>query len=491
MLRSILFLVFLQLSINVLAADTSYKINSFVSQKIAEEGTAEVIVYLAPAAQLNSFELTENREERIRSVYEELKKTAEQSQKEIIKKLKKRNIKHQAFFIENAIYLPEATQETLDWVTQEPVVETVRINAQSKLTLPPVKKNEVESQNFSQVPDHLKEINVDKVWNQLGVKGAGIVVAGQDTGYFWQHGAIKKQYRGYSSNKSVDHDYNWHDAIHRGGGKCGADALAPCDDGNHGTHTMGTIVGDDGKKNRIGVAPEAKWIGCRNMDRGVGKASTYLECFQFFLAPHPVGGNAWTEGDPAKAPHVINNSWGCPPNEGCTGGEFVDAIRALRAAGIMVVVSAGNEGSRCGSVKNPPGTYAGELISVGSYNHRSGRISYFSSRGPSSWSKGLAPDIVAPGSGIRSSVPSSRGDGYSSMSGTSMAGPHVAGVVALLWSAKPQLIGQIEKTMQILKTTAQPKTSRQSCGNFPGDKIPNAVFGYGLIDAFAAIQSVQ
>src|SRR5690606_12774389 len=152
-----------------------------------------------------------------------------------------------------------------------------------------------------------------KVWEELKVRGEGIVIAGQDTGYEWDHPALKHQYRG-NLGRAVNHNYNWHDAIHapiqRAGNKCGYDLAATCDDNDHGTHTMGTMVGNDGGENQIGVAPAAKWIGCRNMDAGVGTPQTYIECFEYFLAPYPYGANAMMAGDPTKAPHVINNSWG-------------------------------------------------------------------------------------------------------------------------------------------------------------------------------------
>ena len=74
--------------------------------------------------------------------------------------------------------------------------------------------------------------------------------------------------------------------------------------------------------NQIGVAPGAQWIGCRNMDQGWGTPATYMECFEFFLAPYPIGQTP-AEGEPALAPDVINNSWGCPPREGSVSGAVI------------------------------------------------------------------------------------------------------------------------------------------------------------------------
>lgn len=260
----------------------------------------------------------------------------------------------------------------------------------------------------------------------------------------------------------------------------------PCDDKGHGTHTMGTMLGFDyaSNTNRIGVAPAAKWIGCRNMDVGLGKASTYLECFEYFLAPYPWQGNPKTDGEPLFAPHIINNSWACTSEEKCTGNEFVQAVQNLTAAGIAIVVSAGNDGSSCGSMQNPPGFYTGLLFGVAASNRAGDKIADFSSRGPSRWNNLVGPNITAPGEDIRSAV--STKDLYDYKSGTSMAAPHVAGVIALIWAAKPQLIGQVMETMKLIEQTATPRTSTQTCGTFRGGDTPNAVFGHGLINAFKA-----
>src|SRR5690606_32120749 len=106
---------------------------------------------------------------------------------------------------------------------------------------------------------------------------------------------------------------------------------------DHGTHTVGTAVGSDGSQNVIGVAPKAKWIACRNMDGGDGTPASYIECFEWFLAPYAYGANPMTDGNPSKAPHIINNSWGCPKVEGCTSDEIAPSLQAMNAAGILVV----------------------------------------------------------------------------------------------------------------------------------------------------------
>ena len=260
-----------------------------------------------------------------------------------------------------------------------------------------------------------------------------------------------------------------------------------CDDSSHGTHTMGTMSGDDGASNQIGVAPGARWIGCRNMDSGTGRPSTYLDCFQWFAAPTDLNG---LNPDPARAPHVIGNSWGCPvgpppAGEDCALASFATAISNLKAQGILIVVAAGNSGSSCATVVDPPAIYA-DAFTIGATDN-SDVIAPFSSRGPVTvdGSNRLKPDVVAPGVGVRSAVP---GGAYGSKSGTSMATPNAVGVAALVMSANPALRGQPEQVEAILRETAVPLTSATSCGGMPGSQVPNPIYGHGRLDALAAVQ---
>jgi uncharacterized repeat protein (TIGR01451 family) len=250
---------------------------------------------------------------------------------------------------------------------------------------------------------------------------------------------------------------------------------------------MGTMVGDDGQGNQIGVAPGARWIGCRNMEQGWGTPGTYAECFEFFLAPYPIDGDPFVDGEPSLAPHVINNSWTCPPQEGCDWDSLQAVVETVRTAGIVVVASAGNSGSGCETVQDPPATY-GAAFSVGATDDAE-VIAGFSGRGPVTvdGSGRLKPDLSAPGVDVWSSVP---GTGYGPNSGTSMAGPHVAGTVALLWSAAPELIADVDATEWVIARTARPKTTTQGCGGDGADDLPNNVYGWGIVDALSAVQSM-
>jgi subtilisin family serine protease len=163
---------------------------------------------------------------------------------------------------------------------------------------------------------------------------------------------------------------------------------------------------------------------------------------------------------------------------------LLPAADNLRNAGIFVVVGTGNDGPMCETVSMPLPLYD-SVFAVGAID-QFGNMGDFSSRGPvtSDGSGRIKPDIVAPGVDILSSTPENT---YAQFSGTSMAGPHVVGVVALIWSAQPDLIGDIDATEQLIIDTAQPYTGDTSLGCFSGD-MPSNAYGYGVVDVYAAVK---
>ncbi len=442
-------------------------------------GTAEVLVVLTERADLDSLSPQVTKSARRRLVRDSLWDTALHSQRPLRQWLDDRGIPYRPFFIVNAILVSGADSALVDELAARPDVARIAANPRVRQILP-VPESPPATESGEAIEWNVAQIRAPELW-ALGITGEGVVVGTQDTGFDWEHPALIRQYRGWNG-ATASHDYNWHDSIHSGGGGCGPDSPVPCDDYGHGTLTTGVVVGDDSGGNQIGVAPGARWIGCRNMDEGVGTPATYLECLEFFLAPYPVGGTP-AQGNPDLAPHVTNNSWTCPPSEGCDWDTLQAAFEAQRAAGIMTVVAAGNSGSSCSSVDIPPAIYDA-VYTVGSTN-LFGEISSFSARGPVlvDGSGRLKPDISAPGEDVRSSA---AGGGYQSASGTSLASPHVAGAVALLWSASPTLIGRIDATEAIFNITAEGWTSDQ-CGD-PADAVPNNVYGWGILDALAAYE---
>lgn len=340
----------------------------------------------------------------------------------------------------------------------------------------------------------IERVQAHRLW-QKKVRGQNVVIGGQDTGYDWLHPALNSNYRGQNQT-NADHNYNWHDAIHAkhplnddAFNPCGFDVNQPCDDGSHGTHTMGTMAGQtDDAGQHIGLAPQAKWIGCRNMERGWGSPQSYIECFEWFLAPTDLQNQ---RPNPEQAPHVINNSWSCPNIEGCAPENFEImrlAVANLRAAGVVVVVSAGNTGPDCNTIDAPAAIF-GESFTIGATDINDTTI-YFSSRGNVAidGSGRMKPNVVAPGVNVRSSLPNNR---YGSASGTSMAGPHVAGVVALLISADPTLAGQVERIEELLEKTADPVFSSQICNGILPTALPNPISGYGRVNTWAALSIIR
>lgn len=449
-----------------------------ISEEIAKVGQADVLVYLNPQASFERAQNIQNRVQKIAFVRTQLIDAAKNSQRELISYLQDRKFEFRPFYLENAVLVKGVKAKDLQDIKAVKNVSFLRLDGKSEISSGLVPSGLTRNLPGSK-PSSITDLGVERVWQELGVKGKGIVIGGADSGIVWDHNALKSNYRGNSQGK-IDHNYNWFDAI--------AGSKTPLDETGHGTHTIGTAIGFDGGKAQIGVAPEAQWIGCRNMNKkNVGSVSSYLACMEFMMAPYPHGGDPKKDGKPELAPHIINNSWSCPVSEGCKGDELIQAIRAFKAAGIFVVAAAGNDGTLgCSTIRKAPGFYAGELFTVGSYNRRGSEVAFFSSQGPSTWNGKISPNLIGYGDIVLSSDiggPNS----YMERMGTSMAAPQVAGVVALMWSARPELIGQIDKTTDILERTAKPIFSSKTCGDVAGSLTPNNSAGYGILDAYRAV----
>jgi serine protease AprX len=461
-------------------ADTSSKVDPWVLDT-ASRGNTEFLIMLREQADLRGAASLHAKTAKGAFVQNALASLAERTQAPLLRLLEERGVPHRSLWIANMIWVRGDARLVAELAAREDVFH-VYANPTVHFQDPVDRSGARLPQSPEGIEWNITKVHAPDVW-ALGFTGQNVVVGGQDTGYQWDHPAIKGKYRGWNGTMA-DHNYNWHDSIHSGGGSCGHDATAPCDDTDHGTHTMGTMVGDDGGSNQIGMAPGAKWIGCRNMDQGAGTPTTYSECFEWFIAPTDLNDQ---NPDPTKAPHVINNSWGCPPSEGCTDPNVLKTVvENTRAAGIEVVVSAGNSGSGCNSVDSPAAIYEASFT-IGATDI-SDVIANFSSRGAVTidGSMRLKPDVSAPGVNVRSSVPF---NSYASFSGTSMAGPHVVGLVALLLSAEPSLIGNPDAIEPIIEGSAVPRTSGQTCNGTPGSSIPNNTYGWGRVDALAAVDA--
>lgn len=443
--------------------------------QMARQGQASYLVVLRDRADLTPAPGIGDRIARGRFVYRALKHAADSSQRALLDYLKTeasagRARRVRSFVGVNAIGVT-SNEASLRRLAAFPQVE--RIIELPALSVPPPMAGSVVAGD-QQVEWNVAKVRAPEVWAR-GFTGQGIVVASIDTGVEFTHSALVNQYRGHLNGGAFDHNYNWWDATDT----C---ALAPCDDNEHGTHTTGTMVGSDSGSNRIGVAPGATWIACKALKSGGGgSVFDLLECGDWVLAPWDLHHQ---NPDPDRRPHIVNNSWGFS-----FGG--VDLLETMvsnwRAAGIFPAFAAGNSGPLCGTAISP-GDYTGSFATGAADMDDS--IANFSSRGPSMLGGVTKPDVTAPGVNVRSSVP---GNAYASYSGTSMASPHTAGVVALLWSEFPNLSRDVLSTERKLRPAAAILNSTQPCGgNGPTDH-PNNTFGWGRIDAVRTEQpfSVQ
>ena len=431
------------------------------------------------------------REKRGEALYRYLTDFARKSQAPLWSWLDAQDVVYRPFYIVNAVEV-YGDAALIDALRQRP--EVARLAANPRVHVPepeelPVDESPTLTLRSSTNVTTTYGVSFTKapeVW-AMGYTGLGVVVASQDTGVQWDHPALKAKYRGWNPDSAtVSHQYNWFDAWGSAGRRnCELDPQIPCDDNGHGTHTVGTILGSEETRSNliVGMAPDAQWIGCRNMQRGTGTPASYIACFQFFLAPYPQSGDAFVAGNTDLAPDLINNSWYCPPSEGCDYESLRQVVSTVRAAGQLVVVSAGNNGPGCETIRYPISAYE-DVFSVGAHDS-AGTIAGFSSRGPVTvdGTGRLKPEIAAPGVGVRSAIV---GGGYSNLSGTSMAAPHVAGAVALLWSAVPELKGQLQETEQILIKSATPVSSSQ-CMPEGSPPVPNPTYGYGHLNVKQAV----
>ncbi len=440
--------------------DPDVKVAPDVEQALDDEGKADVMVYFADKADLAAASRIDDWSDRGAAVVAALQSTARGSQADVRAVLDGAGVDHQPFWAANAISVTSAGSALVHEIASDR--EVTAIEAADSFRLPPTTPGVAEAR-VDAVEWGVAAINADAVWSTYGVRGEGIVVANIDSGVDYTHPALVDRYRGTLGSGVFDHDYNWFDPT----GVC--PSPAPCDNHNHGTHTMGTMAGDDGAGNQVGVAPGVRWIAAKGCATNSCSTTALLASGQWILAPTDLSG-ANPQSD--LRPDIVNNSW-----RGGTGDLWYDdVVDAWIAAGIFPAFSNGNSGPGCDTAGSPGDysqSYASGAFDIG------GVIADFSSRGPGVGTE-LKPNVAAPGVNVRSSI---AGGGYAALNGTSMASPHTAATVALMWSAAPSLIGDIAATRTLIDHTAV-DVDAVSCGGTVND---NNTFGEGKLDAFAAV----
>jgi PKD repeat protein/subtilisin family serine protease len=443
------------------APPASAKIEAELLDLLSRTGQADFIIVMADQADLSAaFQMTDWNA-RGQYVYDTLTHVADRSQAQARTHLDKAGLEHQTFFAGNELYVWAGTLAAAQTLAGLPEVGAIRASRVHQIE-PPV----LSATPDAEVAWGIQDTRADDFWADFGIKGEGIVVANIDSGVDYTHDALYPNYRCGDG----PHEDCWYDPSSQ---DCSGPAGGPCDTpyyGNyHGTHTMGTMVAKDDPAlaYTVGMAPDAQWIACLGCPNGSCSDFDLNACADWILAP---GGN------PDNRPHIVNNSWGG------YGGDawYLPKVNAWRAAGVFPAFSAGNAGPDCYSLGSP-GDYQ---ESFGSAAHQSSRvIGSFSSRGPSAYGHDAytKPNISAPGEDVISTQP---GDSWTALGGTSMASPHTAGAVALLWSCNPALVGQIDQTFEILQEFADHPPDGD-CGA-PPDGEGNYTYGYGYLNPYAA-----
>lgn len=456
------------------AAALAAPVDTQISEKLNAMGSADVFVKMATDANLDDADGIAEHVARVQFVRDRLVEHADVSQGRLRAFLDARGIAYRVFWINNSLFIRGASRALVDQLASRPDVAYLRANRLVALHTPVAEQ--AAPAETAGVEWGVDRIGAPQLW-AAGIDGSGIVVANIDTGVRYTHEALVGSYRG-NTGGGFDHDYSWYDPT----GICGD---APCDNNNHGTHTIGTIAGGDGLgpfTNDIGVAPNARWIAAKGCESNSCSSFALTESAQWVACPTRTDGS-----DPncALAPHVVNNSWG-----GGGGDPWYESfVRSWVRAGITPVFSIGNSGPGC-STAGSPGDY-GLAIGVGSTTS-SNTLSDFSSRGPGSF-RTQKPDLVAPGSSVRSAIASGNRS-YASFSGTSMAAPHVAGTVALMKQVAPD-VGLRETLIALLRSATRTGLNNppgaDSCGGREYTTWPNFIYGFGLLNAPGAVGAVQ
>lgn len=409
--------------------------------RAAPPGQATVVVTLRERADLAALR-TLPRAERRRAILDGLRSLSARSQLGLRVLLAVRRAQGQVsavtpLWISNALSVT-ATPAVIQELAAHPAVLTV---APDEVPVIP------SATAASPTGWNVTAVDAPALWGG-GLSGQGVVVASLDTGVDVYHPDLATRWRG-GSNSWFD-PYGQHPS--------------PYDPSGHGTWTMGLMVGGDASGATIGVAPDARWISAKIFDdSGRATATAIHQAFQWILDP---------DGDPATddAPQVVNNSWsyGLP---GCNL-EFQRDLQALVAAGIAPVFASGNFGPYP-DTSTSPANYP-EAISVGAVTS-SDTIYSSSSRGPSRCTGATYPSVVAPGVGVTTTDLFSF---YTTVSGSSVATPHVSGVLALLVEAYPD--EPVERLALALQRSAWDL----------GSAGPDNTFGSGLVAARTAFDDL-
>jgi len=279
------------------------KVETTVLDAISTKGSSDFVVEMAEHADLKAAYEIKDWSKRGWYVYNTLKEVADRTQKPIIQMLDQKGIKYQSFFAGNEIVITAGEMTTLSQIAALDGVEHIRYPRTAYID--PITSLSKDLFNFTvqSLDWGITDTNADDFWSTFGMQGDGIVVANIDTGVQWNHPALDQAYK-CGTNPS---DPNcWYDPSNTCGG-------AMCDNNGHGTHTMGTMVGDDDPTltYQVGMAPNAQWIACKGCESTKCSEIALNACADWILAPN---------NNPDNRPNVVNNSWGGGGGDGLVPG---------------------------------------------------------------------------------------------------------------------------------------------------------------------------
>lgn len=413
------------------------------------------------AIEAASRKISVSRADKITNLADTLIDNAKTSQTEVMELLSvnKRNnnaFVFESFWASNTVFIENASN---DLVLQLANLDSVEeIHKEHFVTLDPITEDDEVATTEEGLQWGIDMVKADKVWAD-GNTGEGIIVSTIDTGVRLSHEILSSNYIGAELNGWLDPYQN---------------TETPNDGNGHGTHTMGTIAGVNG----YGVAPGVKWMACKGCSTSGCTEKALLKCGEYTLCPTDTNGK---NKNCSLAPHISSNSWGGGAGENW----YRSTVNSWRAAGIIPVFAMGNSGPSCGSA-NSPGDYD-NVIAVGATTVKN-TLASFSSVGPTA-NNLMKPEVSAPGQQVKSAW-FDADTGYKTISGTSMACPHVAGAIALMLAAKPTLEYQEIYNALTMSCSVALTSPNKNCGAMSDKIYPNNMFGWGVLHTVDAIDSI-
>eukprot|EP01080_Neovahlkampfia_damariscottae_P003879 gene3879-7093_t len=447
-MKVVISLVLTILFVNIVASKVNYE----VTNELKKQPNVNILVLLKEELNYEKFNQGKQNidiDVKAQMIVDELMNISERSQKKLTKFLNFKKLAFKTYWVSNSVSIENVDKKTIDALSENENISEILLD--KFIGEDPLEKSVVLNETLTNdkiIEPNMLWVKAEKAWKQ-GHKGKGIVIGLSDSGIRYQHPGVVHSYRG-KKKESFDHNYNWFDPLFR--------SKVPIDTRDHGTHCTGSATGGRKTNRKIGVAPHAKWIHCHRTS-----TSSVHKCLQWLLAPTDLEDkNAQVK----LRPHISSHSYGCT-NCGLERG-----INALLNAGVHVVNAAGNSGPRCNTISEI--AKFKHQLTIGALEKGKDSVARFSSLGPVPGQ--TKPELAAPGANIVSA--SGRSDSYVSKSGTSMACPTVAGAIAVLWEAVPELSRKIEETNAVLFKTSKGQ-SFNICGT---NGSPNAAVGYGTID---------